>query len=168
MRSLAVRLGLALAIGAGACPAVVAEPRFDAVVTRVSDGDTVWVRRDGDRGRPVKLRLQGIDAPERCQAGGPAASQALSVRVLGQRVQVLPRARDAHGRLVVDLRLARDGADIGAWMVGAGHAWSSRFRGNPGPYAREEREARVARRGLFRESNPEPPAQFRRRHGPCD
>ena len=152
---------------AAACAAVRADPEFTAVVTRVSDGDTVWVRRDGDRRRPVKLRLQGIDAPERCQAGGLAAGQALSVRVLGQRVQVLPRARDAHGRLVADLRLVRDGADIGAWMVGAGHAWSYRFRDNPGPYAREEREARASRRGLFRESNPEPPAQFRRRHGPC-
>ena len=141
---------------------------FSGVVTRVSDGDTLWIRPDGERRRPVKLRLQGIDAPERCQAWGEQSTAALSARVLGQRVEVHSRARDDHGRLLVDLRLQRGGADIGAWMVGQGHAWSYRFRHHPGPYANQEAQARAASRGLFKDPNAEPPAQFRKRHGPCE
>ena len=168
MKVFTVRLLVVAMVGALACATVRAEPRFDAVVTRVSDGDTVWVRRDGDRRRPVKLRLQGIDAPERCQAWGEQSSAALSARVLGRRVAVHSRASDDHGRLLGDLRLERGGADIGAWMVGQGHAWSYRFRHHPGPYANQEAQARAASRGLFKDPNAEPPAQFRKRHGPCE
>ncbi|MBS0437681.1 MAG: thermonuclease family protein, partial [Proteobacteria bacterium] len=49
------------------------------IVTHVSDGDTVWVKRDdAPRRKPVKLRLAGIDAPERCQPWGAEASAALT------------------------------------------------------------------------------------------
>ncbi len=157
-------LGLCIASSASAA---LTQASFSGVVSRVSDGDTVWVRPDGERRRPVKLRLQGIDAPERCQAWGAQASAALSARVLGQRVVVQGRSRDDHGRLLGDLRLHPGGEDVGAWMVDRGHAWSYRFRHHPGPYAMQEAQARAARRGLFRDPQAEPPRQFRQRHGPC-
>ena len=58
-----------------------------ATVTYVNDGDTLWVRpvRGGPR---LELRLLGIDAPERCQAFGAEARQALRQRVLYQAVEV--------------------------------------------------------------------------------
>ena len=62
---------------------------FSGVVTHVTDGDTVWVQPDavGSRHRkPIKLRLQGIDAPERCQPWGAQATAALASRVSQQRV----------------------------------------------------------------------------------
>lgn len=153
------------AVGAGA-----AEERFDGVVTRVSDGDTVWVRpaaRPGEpRRKPVKLRLVGLDAPERCQAHGDVATEALSRRVLSQPVRVLRRATDEHGRALGTLWLGSQ--DVGAWLVREGHAWSARYRGDPGPYAVEEQAARRARRGLFAAADPVEPRDFRRRHGPCD
>lgn len=164
MKRLFLASALALLVAATAADA---KPGFSGVVMRVSDGDTLWVRPDGQRRKPVKLRLQGIDAPERCQAWGREATAALSSRVLGQRVEVQSRASDDFGRLLVELRLARSGEDIGAWMVGAGHAWSYRFRHHPGPYASQESQARAARRGLFKDPNAEPPGQFRKRHGPC-
>ena len=55
----------------------------------------------------------------------------------------------------------------GAWLVGQGHAWSMRWHNNPGPYAVQETAARKARRGLFKEAQPESPRDFRRRNGPC-
>ena len=163
MTSLVCALALALL---GCAASAGANPAF--VVSRVSDGDTLWVRPDGDRRKPVKLRLQGIDAPERCQPWGTQATAALNGRALGQRVQVQGRASDDFGRLLVELRLERGGADIGAWMVGQGHAWSPRFRHHPAAYARQEREARAARRGLFANPDAEPPRLFRKRHGPCE
>jgi micrococcal nuclease len=134
-------------------------------VVRVSDGDTVWLRTADAARRPVKLRLDGLDAPERCQPGGPQARAALEARVIGRRVIVETRARDGYGRTIGQLR--SDGVDVGAWLVGEGHAWDHRFRGRPGPYAALERQARAAGRGVFADPAALEPRQFRRLHGAC-
>jgi micrococcal nuclease len=138
---------------------------FSGVVTRVWDGDTLWVRPDGSSGKPVKLRLQGLDAPESCQAGGPQATAALKSRVLGQRVQVQAKATDAYQRRVVSVFVA--GEDVGSWMVSQGHAWSYGFRYHAGRYAAEEQAARAAGRGLFADPHAIEPRVFRKQHGKC-
>lgn len=132
------------------------------VVTHVSDGDTLWVRPEG--AAPVKVRLQGIDAPERCQPWGPQARQALSERVLHQRVRVRTRARDEYHRNIGVVEL--NGVDVARALVREGHAWSQRYRRSLGAYADLEAEARRARRGLFAAPAIEPRA-FRKAHGPC-
>lgn len=137
---------------------------LDGVVTRVTDGDTLWVRPIDER-RPQKLRLRGIDAPEICQAWGPQARQALSAQVLGERVQVVEGPVDDHGRRLV--RLMRGDVDVAAQLVRDGHAWSHRYRFDPGPYGAEEAAARAARRGLFADPGAVSPREFRRVHGPC-
>lgn len=151
--------------------------RFEAVVTHVSDGDTLWARPlvtpspaspPGTRPRrpaPVKLRFDGIDAPELCQAHGPAARQALAERVLGRQVQVETRATDRYGRGIARLQL--QGEDLGGWMVASGHAWGLRSGQRGSRYAAEHRAAERAARGLFADRAARPPAEFRRLHGPC-
>jgi micrococcal nuclease len=138
---------------------------FVARVVAVSDGDTVWVSPLPSE-RRLKLRLQGLDAPERCQPGGEAATRALRERLLNQTVEVEVRGQDDFDRGLA--RIRDQGGDVGAWMVSQGHAWSYRFKRDPGPYVREEQAARQARRGLFAQDRPERPGDFRRRHGPCD
>jgi micrococcal nuclease len=147
-------LGLALSASAQA---------LSGVVTHVTDGDTLWVRPD-DGGKAVKVRVQGIDAPERCQAWGPQAKAALAERVLHRQVQVATRAYDDYQRAVGSLEL--EGEDIAGWMVREGHAWSYRYRRSLGPYAAQEQEARAAQRGLFAAPAIEP-REFRKAHGPC-
>lgn len=139
------------------------------VVTHVSDGDTVWVRPDDapPQRKPVKLRLVGIDAPERCQPWGAQATAALTARVLHRRVEVPTRGVDNHGRLLGGLFLD-DGSDVAAWMVASGHAWSSRWHRRPGPYAAQEAAARALRAGLFADALAVEPWVFRRSHGPCE
>lgn len=156
---LATLLGCALAPGAWAADRV-----YEARVTRVFDGDTLWVQPLPD-GRYRKLRLDGIDAPEICQDGGVASRDALSARVLQQVVTVRERARDDYGRALV--RLEHAGVDVGSVMVRQGMAWSYRWRHSDGPYARDEALARGQNRGLFVVDSPENPRDFRRRHGPC-
>ncbi|WP_428425454.1 thermonuclease family protein [Methylibium sp.] len=164
-----IRWGLLLAGGLLGMGAAASEVRFEGVVTRVTDGDTVWVRPaaegGGGRRKPVKVRLLGLDAPERCQAHGSEAGAALAARVQDRHVTVRRRATDEYGRAVGTLWLGHD--DVGAWLVSEGHAWSARYHGDPGPYADEEGRARAARRGLFAQTRPELPRDFRRRHGPC-
>jgi len=155
--------GLALLFALLALPAQAAPP-WMATVTHVSDGDTLWVQRSG-QAAPIKLRLDGIDAPELCQRWGLAARDLLSARVLHQPVQVHARASDAYGRVLA--RIEWRGEDVGAWMVAHGAAWSYRYRRSGGPYQALEAQARQAGRGLFAEPGAEPPRNFRRRHGPC-
>jgi len=147
------------------CAPVLAESKvYEARVTRVFDGDTLWVQPLPE-GRYRKLRLDGLDAPEICQAGGIASRDALAARVLQQVVTVHERSRDDYGRALV--RLTHAGEDVGAALVQAGHAWSYGWRRSPGPFAAQEALARSARRGVFAAPEPESPRDFRRRHGTC-
>jgi endonuclease YncB( thermonuclease family) len=137
---------------------------YEARVTRVFDGDTVWVQPLAG-GRSRKLRLDGLDAPEICQRGGTESRDALARRVLKQRVMVTERQRDDYGRGLA--RLEHAGVDVGGWLVAEGQAWSYRWRRSLGPYQPQETLARERRLGLFAETDAEIPRSFRRRHGPC-
>lgn len=143
-----------------------AAPRFmRATVTYVVDGDSVWVKPDRG-GAPRPVRLRGIDAPEICQPYGRAARDALASRVLDRPVTLRLHGRDAYQRLLGELATP-SGDDVGAWMVSQGHAWSPRYRGRDGAYARQQDRARDQRRGLWAEGRAIEPRTFRRRHGSC-
>jgi endonuclease YncB( thermonuclease family) len=133
-------------------------------VTHVSDGDTLWIKA-GRGVAPRKVRLLGLDAPELCQAGGAASRAALQALVANKPVQVNVNFQDSYGRDLA--RLQVDGRDVGAALVSAGHAWSSRWRSSLGPYAVQEAAARAARLGLFADPAAQLPRDFRKRHGPC-
>jgi micrococcal nuclease len=139
---------------------------WSGVVSYVVDGDTVWVRPEGG-GKPLSIRVDGIDAPEICQPGGVAARDALKHRALGQRVTVHGRLDDAYGRQLA--RLVLNGDDLGEWLVTQGLAWSYRYRNDAGPYARQQSQAEAARLGLFSPHGPRPvyPRVFRKQHGRC-
>lgn len=158
-KSLAAALCGGLLLGA----ALAAAPPWRAVVTQVVDGDSVRVAPPG--GAPVEVRLEGIDAPEICQAGGAAARDALRELVQGREVEVRPKGRDVYGRLLATLVL--DGTNVNAHQVSEGQAWSLRYKWDLGPYVKEERLAQALRRGLQAAGDAERPRDFRQRHGPC-
>ena len=133
-------------------------------VTGVVDGDTVRVRPLVGA-RPVAVRLQGIDAPEICQNGGPAARDAVKRQLMHQRVWVHSQARDQFGRVLA--RLTLNGDDPAARLVADGWVWSYQYRTGQGPYAAEQRQAAARRLGLFADGLPEEPSAFRKRHGAC-
>lgn len=159
-----------LLLAAGSFSVFAAPPAnaaWSGVVTYVVDGDTVRVRPPGG-GKPVSIRLDGIDAPEICQAFGTASRDALMRRVLGKRVQVHGARHDDYGRLLARVEL--NGEDAGQWMVARGLAWSYRYRSSPGPYAAQQRRAKAAGLGVFSTAQGAPPvypAQFRKQHGSC-
>lgn len=169
MKSKACRWWVACLWGALTVAGVAQADSLEGVVTKVTDGDTIWVRpvqcSEAVRCRLVKIRMQGIDAPERCQAWGTQATQALRSRLLNQTVQVNYSSRDVYGRVLGQVFMGRE--DIGAWMVKQGHAWSYRERRNAGPYAPEQARAERSGLGLFSESQATEPRVFRKRHGPC-
>jgi micrococcal nuclease len=130
--------------------------RFTARVVKVTDGDTIVVRQGA---RALTVRLHGIDAPEGGQAFSRRAATFLSELALGRDVQLEVVTTDRYGRLVCLVEV--DGRDVGREMVRAGLAWHYlRYSGDPALFE-AEREARAARRGLWREEAPVPPWEYR-------
>mgnify|MGYP000582531483 CR=1 FL=1 len=137
---------------------------WPGVVTHVSDGDTVWVQAMPS-GQIVKVRLQGVDAPEICQAWGPHSRDALHAALYAQVIDVQGRYHDSYGRLLA--RLSRQGNDVGAWMVVQGHAWSYSYQRRPGVYDAQQATAQAQHLGLFADAHAIQPRWFRKQVGSC-
>lgn len=138
---------------------------LSGTVSRVIDGDTLWLKTDAASG-PVVVRIEGVDAPESCQVGGAEATAALTEQVLGRVVTVRVAAIDAYDRSVGKVL---DGErDVGDRLVRDGHAWSTRYRFDRGPYVASERMAKALKRGLHAQGDATQPRDFRSQHGPCE
>jgi endonuclease YncB( thermonuclease family) len=114
-------------------------------VVAISDGDTLTVL-DGKR-RQTRVRLFGIDTPERRQPYGSRAKQALSRLAFGKEVRVEVVDKDRWGRTVGRVYAGR--TDVNAEMVREGAAWVHRRYSDDPELLRLEAEARRARRGLW-------------------
>ncbi len=88
-------------------------------VVKITDGDTLYVL-DANY-KEHKIRLAGIDAPERKQAYGLASRKHLASIVAGQQVRIEYQKRDRYGRSVGKVLL--DGFDACLEQVKAGFAW---------------------------------------------
>jgi micrococcal nuclease len=130
-------------------------------VVGVSDGDTITVLVDK---KPIKIRLEGIDAPETGQSFGNRSKQALSDMVFGKEVLIIKTGQDRYGRSLGFV--LRDGIDINAKMTEEGWAWHYKKYNQDSKLADFERQARAARRGLWAEPNPLAPWDFRDRKKP--
>ena len=138
---------------------------WSGVVTYVVDGDTLQVKPP-EGGKPVSIRIDGIDAPEICQPGGAMARDALKRKLLGKSVVVYGKVHDDYGRLVA--RIFLNGEDLGQWMVAQGLAWSYRYRNYASPYAGQQGLAQKERVGMFSSAvAPAYPGSFRKQHGSC-
>src|SRR6185295_16100608 len=81
---------------------------FTGPVVSVLDGDTIEVLHNT---RPERIRLSGIDCPEKGQAFGNNAKQAASALVFGKQVILLTHGLDKYGRTLADVLLS-DGTNI--------------------------------------------------------
>jgi endonuclease YncB( thermonuclease family) len=148
-----------LLLGAGLAHAAELKPYYARVLS-VIDGDTVIVEHGKRR---ITVRLAGIDAPERTQAWGDVARDALTGSVLRKEVRVLPQAVDDYGRTVGVLELA--GRDINREQVRKGYAWEYSFHHSDHALVALQNEARAARRGLWSQPNPQAPWDYRKAQG---
>ena len=128
-------------------------------VTYVADGDSFEIRTN--QGRKTDIRLFGIDAPEGGQPHGRQARNALRRLILRREVVVAVVETDRYGRLVGNLYC--DGVWINEAMVSQGWAWHYRHYSEEAAIAAAEREARRRKLGLWRDPNPIPPWDWRRR-----
>jgi micrococcal nuclease len=143
-----------------AIPPTLPSIHFTGKVVGVSDGDTISVMHNG---RGQKIRLHGIDCPEKGQAFGQRAKQFTSALVFGKEVTVTVKDTDKYGRTIGEVKLL-DGTVLNQELVKAGLAWWYR-RYAPGDTVLEglEKGAREAKQGLWVEPNPVPPWEWRHR-----
>lgn len=146
-------LALAALVVAGA-----ARGDFAARVVHVSDGDTLTVVT---RGREVRIRLWGIDAPEHGQPWSRRARDALASRALRREALVAVRGTDAYGRTLARVRV--DGVDLAEAQLRDGYAWVYRRYTSDERLVALEDDARAARRGLWSRADAEPPWLWRER-----
>ena len=128
-------------------------------VAIVHDGDTVSVRTGSSL---VKVRLEGIDCPELAQRRG-AEAKALTERLaLNRTVRIETDGVDRYDRVLG--RVFVDGTDVNAALVRAGMAWRYERGTGDRVLVDAERTAKASHAGVWADTNPEPPWQWRREH----
>ena len=148
-----------------------APPVVDGVSIDVQDGDS-FVMRD-DLGNRIRVRISGIDAPEKSQAFADRSRQHLRDLMRDAHIRLEPVKLDVFGRTVARVWImSQDGKscrDAGLSQIEAGMAWHfKRYRSDQhdqdaARYAKAERDARSEGLGLWRDPSPEPPWEFRTR-----
>lgn len=131
----------------------------EGYVVKVIDGDTFDMKYGTEK---MRIRLYGIDSPERGQAFNKKAKQFTAGLIAGKEVRVVILNKDRYGRFVGDAFLL-DGTHINSEIIKAGYAWHFKRYSDDPEFAKLETEAHQARRGLWQETNPTPPWDFRRR-----
>jgi endonuclease YncB( thermonuclease family) len=136
-------------------------------VTSVTDGDTLTLRVEC-ADLEVVTRLAGIDAPESGQRYGKKSAQALRAAVAGKPARPTYYKRDKYGRLVG--RVSVDGRDVNLAQVASGWAWHFKAYAHEqddaerAAFSEAEAVARAGRLGLWRDTSPMPPWQWRENH----
>lgn len=132
---------------------------FEGKVVGVTDGDTIRVLRNG---KFQKIRLYGVDCPERGQEFGKKARKFTSDQVFGKIVKVTTMDTDHYGRQLAKVHV--DGQYLNLMLVNEGLAWwYERYAPGDSDLARAQKSARKAKRGLWSSRNPTPPWEFRRK-----
>ncbi len=150
-------LALGSVAGLASCRPSPRHEAFEGKVVGVADGDTLVVL---DGTAQVRVRLHGIDCPERGQAFGAAARRFASSLAFGKSVTVRSLGKDRYGRLLGEVVLS-DGRSLNRELVAAGMAWHYARYSDDEALARAEREARKARVGIWSEPDPVAPWSYR-------
>lgn len=135
---------------------------FTGKVVRISDGDTITVL---DQFKVQhRVRLIGIDAPERKQAFGSRSRKSLGKLVFSKTVTVKTNKRDRYGRVLGKVLI--NGIDVNKEQIRRGMAWHGYLRDQTAAdriaYADTERNARQEQRGLWVNPNPLSPWEWRK------
>jgi micrococcal nuclease len=132
---------------------------FTGPVVSVLDGNTIEVLHNT---YPERVRLSGIDCPEKGQAFGNNAKHAASELVFGRDVTLDTHGQDKYRLTLADVFL-RDGRHVNHELVKAGWCWWYR-KYAPGDTVLErlEKEAREAKKGLWADPQPVPPWEYRK------
>lgn len=127
-------------------------------VVGVTDGDTLTILVNGHD--QIKVRLAEIDAPEKSQSFGQRSKQILSDLCFDRDAELQKTATDRYGRTVAKVYCA--GVYANAEQIRAGLAWAYLKYLRDKSLLGLENEAKNAKRGLWIDSKPVPPWEYRK------
>lgn len=155
---------LAIGMSVLASSLVVAAPKvalaqWDAVVVGITDGDTITVLTPNND--EVKIRLYGVDAPERKQDFGTRSREFLASLIFGQTVTVAPYGKDLYGRTIA--KIFFNGRDIGLTCIEYGYCWwYEAYAKKEVQYKKAQEKAHKQELGLWAGPKPIAPWKFRK------
>lgn len=134
-------------------------------VIYISDGDTISVKRELNgilEGELIKIRMYGIDAPEKTQDYGMESKEALSNKIKDKLVEVEVKSKDRYGRTVGIIWL--DNRNINEEMIRDGQAWYYEEYDKNNENSRIYQENAIKNKlGLFSRKNIEKPWEYRKK-----
>ncbi|MCO5260340.1 MAG: thermonuclease family protein [Crocinitomicaceae bacterium] len=139
---------------------VVEQQQGSYKVVSVKDGDTIGVLIDG---KEERVRFNHIDCPEKAQPFGKKAKQFVSDKCYGDNVTLEGKGkRDQYGRIIAEVILS-DGTNLNKELVKNGLAWHYKTYSKDKEYAELENAARGKKIGIWSQSNPTPPWEWRKK-----
>jgi endonuclease YncB( thermonuclease family) len=134
------------------------ESAITGKVVKVADGDTFTMLTD--QNEQIRIRLHGIDAPEKSQDFSQVSKNHLTELVMSKPVRVYTKKRDQYGRVVAIVYVGDQ--VVNEAMLRAGLAWHfTEYDSNP-EWEEMESSARRSRIGIWSHERPVPPWQFRK------
>ena len=138
---------------------------IEGLVVGVADGDTITVL--DQQKNTYKIRLQGIDAPEKKQAFGEKSKQSLHDLVHSKQVRIEYDKEDKYGRIVGKVTV--DDVDVCLQQLVLGMAWHYKKYQNEQSvsdralYSETELKSKSLKLGLWSDDTPMPPWEFRKK-----
>ncbi len=127
-------------------------------VLYVSDGDTVVI---DDNGEKRKLRLYGIDAPEKAQEYGLESKEFLLNKIRNKKISVSFRSKDRYGRDISIIHIENE--NINELMVREGYAWwYEEYAKDNLNYKEYQKKAKEEKKGLWSKPKPIAPWEYRK------
>lgn len=129
-------------------------------VVRVADGDTITILDSTNT--QLRVRLYGVDAPEKGQDFSNVAKQFISDLCFSKIVSIDIKDIDRYGR-TVGIVWTADSTNLNLELLRSGLAWHYKIFDNSDDFAQAEHLARINKVGLWKKPNAAPPWEFRRK-----
>ena len=136
---------------------------FEGKAVHIADGDTFDLLTDDTV--KIRIRMQGIDAPEKAQAFGQVAKDNLGRLLKDSRIKIVVANKDRYGRAVCEVYALRGASQhwINRQMIADGLAWHYTQYSKSPELAAAEQQARAQKRGLWADPQAVAPWEYRAR-----
>lgn len=135
--------------------------KYSGKVISIIDGDTYDILLQGNR--TIRVRMEGIDAPEKGMPFYRVSKNHLSELCFNEKVKIIVTGIDDNNRILAYSYIA-DGKELGQEMVKEGMAWHFKKYNSDSVLSNLEIEARKSKKGIWIDDNPMPPWENRRLH----
>jgi len=132
---------------------------YFAKVIRIIDGDSIVILTNDNL--QIKVRLEGIDCPEKSQDFGEKARQYTAALCFNKNVRIEKKGQDRYGRTLAYIYV--DDLCVNKELLKAGLAWHFKKYNTDPELAKLEKNARSEKKGLWAQPSPTPPWEFRKK-----